>query len=127
MTEAKRTYGTCSKKKPESKFLPSLHHDGGRLDKCLDCIRKAAEAHRVEREAAKKTAALEPKNALVVRSPAALPTPPVPMKGRMAPELEQAARRFVIGRRDGGPLPESTNWSPSCAACWNGCCPKRAR
>lgn len=117
MIEAKRTCEVCGKKKPESKFLPSQHSPTGRLPKCIDCIRKAAEGHRIDRERrdardvkGESVGTTRRSTAVVVAKPA--PAPRLPMKGRLDPELEAAALRFAIGWRDGQELPHLSYLEP---------------
>jgi hypothetical protein len=40
----------CKQQKPAKQFLPSPLNPSGHVDKCLDCIRRAADNFRVERE-----------------------------------------------------------------------------
>ena len=46
-----RTCSECAEQKPLSRFLPASHGSGGRLAKCIDCIREASERDRLAREA----------------------------------------------------------------------------
>jgi hypothetical protein len=99
-----RTCECCQQVQPASKFLPSSLSPTGYLTKCLDCIRRTAEEHRVER--ARIAEAADRKGALVP-TPTHIELAQVrPVGERLSPELYAAAKRFVFEFRDGqtGPI-----------------------
>jgi hypothetical protein len=82
-------------------FLPSSLSPTGFLTKCLDCIRRTAEQHRIERARIAEAAGRRVKQDLV---PAAQPIDLAsmrPVADRLPPELFEAAERFVFDFRDG--------------------------
>ena len=81
-------------------FLPSSLSPTGFLTKCLDCIRRTAEQHRIERARIAVAAERRSQQDLV---PATQPidlTNMRPVGQRLPPELVEAAKRFVIDFRD---------------------------
>jgi hypothetical protein len=91
----------CQQVKPAKMFLPSSLSPTGFLTKCLDCIRRTAEQHRIERARIAEAAERRSRQNLV---PAAQPidlTNMRPVGQRLPPELVEAAKRFVIDFRDG--------------------------
>jgi hypothetical protein len=96
----------CQQVQPANKFLPSSLSTTGYLTKCLDCIRKTAEQHRIER--AKNKDATEQRSHMErgVSMPASKAVDLVsirPVGQRLPQELFEAAKRFVFGFRDGHP------------------------
>jgi hypothetical protein len=56
MPAQERLCDACQQVKPASKFLPSSLSPTGYLTNCMDCIRKTAEEHRIERARIAETA-----------------------------------------------------------------------
>jgi hypothetical protein len=81
-------------------FLPSSLSSTGFLTKCLDCIRRTAEQHRIERARIAEAAERRGQQDLV---PALQATDLATMRpvGRLPPELFAAAKQFVFDFRDG--------------------------
>jgi hypothetical protein len=105
----------CKQHKPAKQFLPSPLNLSGHVDKCLDCIRRAAENFRIERE--QRVSAAEARDAERVEAARAIAQsrlaesraltigPAVrPLKARIEriePHLIRAASRFVSERQRG--------------------------
>jgi hypothetical protein len=90
----------CQQVKPAKMFLPSSLSPTGFLTKCLDCIRRTAEQHRIERARIAEAAERRSQQNLVPAQPIDL-TNMRPVGQRLPPELVEAAKRFVIDFRDG--------------------------
>ena len=110
MPAQERLCDACQQAKPASKFLPSSLSPTGYLTKCLDCIRKTAEEHRIERARIAETA--ERKEHLEVGGRALVPASAIDLAAvrlgqRLSPELYAVAKRFVFDFRDGN---EATRW-----------------
>ena len=104
MSAQARLCESCQQVQPANKFLPSSLSPTGYLTKCLDCIRKTAEQHRIER--AKNKDATEQRSHMErgVSMPAsnAVDLASIRPAGQRLPrELFEAAERFVFGFRDG--------------------------
>ena len=105
----------CKQQKPAKQFLPSPLNPSGHVDKCLDCIRRAAENFRIEREQRASAAeACEAERVEAARAIAqsrlaesrALTIGPAvrPLKARIEriePHLIRAASRFIAERQTG--------------------------
>jgi hypothetical protein len=109
MSAKARTCDSCRQVQPANKFLPSSLSPTGYLTKCLDCIRKTAEKHRVERARFTEAAAqMRVQKASTVVTAASLPIDLAqvrPVGERLSPELYAAAKRFVFDFRDGQTRP----------------------
>jgi hypothetical protein len=82
-------------------FLPSSLSPTGFLTKCMDCIRRTAEQHRIERARIAEAAERRSRQDLV---PTAQPVDlgsMRPVSQRLSPDLFAAAKRFVFDFRDG--------------------------
>ena len=112
-----RTCESCQLAKPASKFLPSSLSPTGYLTKCLDCIRKTSEEHRIERARIAEAAAL--RDVSGIRVPSVVPASTAidlasvrPVSERLSPELYEAAKRFVFDFRDGHTKPIAGEMEP---------------
>lgn len=93
---------SCQQVQPANKFLPSSLSPTGYLTKCLDCIRKTSEEHRVERARISEAAELRKRGQELVPAAKAIDLTNVrPVGQRLSPELFEAAKRFVFDFRDG--------------------------
>jgi hypothetical protein len=96
-----RLCDACQQAKPAKMFLPSSLSPTGFLTKCLDCIRKTAEQHRLERARIAEVAERRSQqNVVPVAQPVDLASMR-PVGDRLPPELFAAAKRFVFDFRDG--------------------------
>jgi hypothetical protein len=117
MLAQSRLCETCRQVQPANKFLPSSLSPTGFLTKCLDCIRRTAEQHRIERARISQAAERRNQQDLL---PAAQPIDLANMRPvgpklterakaalvsdgpvRLPPALFEAAKRFVFEFRDG--------------------------
>jgi hypothetical protein len=95
---------SCQQVQPANKFLPSSLSPTGYLTKCLDCIRKTSEEHRIERMRIAEAAEQRKRTDLGALVPTSQPIDLAnvrPVGRRLPPELFEAARRFVFDFRDG--------------------------
>jgi hypothetical protein len=84
--------------------LPASLSPTGYLTKCLDCIRRTSEEHRVERARTAEAAELRKQTELGALVPASRTIDLAnvrPVGQRLPPELFDAAKRFVFDFRDG--------------------------
>lgn len=101
-----RKCDACQQVQPASKFLPSSLSPTGYLTKCLDCIRKTAEEHRLERARIAEAADLTGGRQALVPTSKPIDLASVrPVSERLSPELYAAAKRFVLDFRDGHTKP----------------------
>lgn len=112
-----RICDACQQVQPASKFLPSSLSPTGYLTKCLDCIRKTAEEHRIERariaEAADRSEQPEAGGRALVPASKSIDLASVrPVSERLSPELFAAAKRFVFDFRDGHTKPIAREMEP---------------
>ena len=104
MSAQARLCESCQQVQPAIKFLPSSLSPTGYLTKCLDCIRKTAEQHRIERARNKEATEQRTQMERGVSVPAAKAVDLAsirPVGQRLPPELFEAAKRFVFDFRDG--------------------------
>jgi hypothetical protein len=104
MSAQARLCESCQQVQPANKFLPSSLSPTGYLTKCLDCIRKTAEQHRIERARNKEATEQRTQMGRGVSLPASKAVDLAsirPVGQRLSPELFEAARRFVFDFRDG--------------------------
>jgi hypothetical protein len=104
---------SCQQVRPANKFLPASLSPTGYLTKCLDCIRRTAEEHRIQR--ARLAEATSPKagaQALVPSSKSIDLANVRPMSERLSPELYAAAKRFVFDFRAGQSMPLANEMEP---------------
>ena len=109
MPSQERLCDACQQVKPASKFLPSSLSPTGYLTKCMDCIRKTSEEHRIERariaEAAERKEHSEVGGRALVSASAIDLAAVRPVGQRLSPELYAVAKRFVFDFRDGNTSP----------------------
>jgi hypothetical protein len=116
MPAQERLCDACQQVKPASKFLPSSLSPTGYLTKCMDCIRKTSEEHRIER--ARIAEAAERKKHSEVGGRALVPASAIdlaavrPVGQRLSPELYAVAKRFVFDFRDGDTRPLAGDIEP---------------
>jgi hypothetical protein len=101
MSAQARLCDACQKAKPANQFLPSSLSPTGFLTKCLDCIRRTAEQHRIERARIAEAAERRGKQDLVPAEPTFDLASMRPVGQRLPPGLFEAAKRFVFDFRDG--------------------------
>jgi hypothetical protein len=91
---------SCHQVQQADKFLPASLSPTGYLTKCLDCIRRTSEQHRIER--ARVANAVEQTEGALVPAFKPIHLANVrPVGQRLPPELFAAAKRFVFDFRDG--------------------------
>ena len=113
----------CNVPKPSKHFLPSPLSPTGRLDKCLDCIRRTAAEHRGEREG--RAALAEAEGAERVEAARAIAQTRIaesralttraavrPLQARIEPHLFRAASRFIAEYQSGRPSMIETAMEP---------------
>jgi hypothetical protein len=91
----------CQQVKPAKMFLPASLSPTGFLTKCLDCIRRTAEQHRIERAWVAQAAEQRSQQDLVPAAQSIDLANMRPVGQRLPSELVEAAKRFVIDFRDG--------------------------
>jgi hypothetical protein len=104
MPPLERLCDACQQVKPASKFLPSSLSSTGYLTKCMDCIRKTSEEHRIER--ARIAKATERKEHSEVGGRALVPASAIdlaavrPVGQRLSPELYADAKRRSVPKEE---------------------------